>query len=64
MWRSLKGSGYLGCCQRQRFARSFLHLWIIRIKALIIGSSAAVDEIIHRWKSVVFHRQLRGLLIF
>ena len=30
MWRSLKGSGYLGCCQRQRFARSFLRLWIVR----------------------------------
>lgn len=24
MWRSLKGSGYLGCSQRQRFALSFL----------------------------------------
>ena len=61
MWRSLKGSGYLGCCQRQRFARSFLRLWIIRVKTPIFGSSAAVDEIIHRWKSVVFHRRLGGL---
>jgi hypothetical protein len=60
MWHSLKGSGYLGCCQRQRFARSFLRLWIIWVKTPIFGSSAAVDEIIYRWKSVVFHRQLQG----
>lgn len=43
MWRSLKGPGYLGCCQRQRFARSFLGQWIIRIRARIFGSTAAVD---------------------
>jgi len=61
VWRSLKGSGYLGCCQRQRFARSFPRLWVIRVKARIFGSSTAVDEIIHRWKSVVFHRLLRDL---
>ena len=53
MWRSLEGSVYLGCCQRQRFAQSFLRLWIIRAKARIFESSAAVDEIIHRWESVV-----------
>ena len=29
----IRGSGYLGCCRRQRFARSFLRLWIIRVKA-------------------------------
>ena len=54
MWRSLKGSGYLGCCQRQRFARPFLRLWRIRVKARIFGSSAAVDEIIpggNQWLS-------------
>ncbi|RMV97045.1 hypothetical protein ALP01_200505 [Pseudomonas caricapapayae] len=56
VWRSLKGSGYLGYCQRQRFARSFLRLWIIRVKDRVFRRSAAVDEIIHLWKSVVFHR--------
>lgn len=64
VWRSLKGSGYLGCCQRQRFARSFLRLWIIWVKARIFGNSAAVDEIIHRWKSMVFHRQFAWALDF
>jgi hypothetical protein len=64
VWRSLKGSGYLGCCQRQRFARSFLRLWIIWVKARIFGNFAAVDEIIHRWKSMVFHRQFAWALDF
>ena len=64
VWRSLKGSGYLGCCQRERFAPSFLRLWIIWVKVRFFGSSAAVDEIIHPWKSVVFHRQFAYALDF
>lgn len=56
MWRSLIGFGYLGWLSTIARRQIFFTPVNNSVKDRIFGSSAAVDEIIHRWKSVVSRR--------
>ena len=59
MWRSLKGSGYLGLLSTTALVRSFLRPRIDRVKARFSENSAAENDISRLWKFVVSKRRLR-----
>ncbi|VVP60297.1 hypothetical protein PS903_06055 [Pseudomonas fluorescens] len=64
MWRSLKGSGYLGCCRGQRWYGSGLALVLLAVNRILGATVAPIASAGRPWRPMVFHGRVVARRLF